>query len=242
MILSTQAGITSSSFISTKITYVGFELGNNPIYPVQRWSSASYPKTYDLNNTEKYGTRGYYQIRPSASTSLYELAIQDNDLGITAASLPTLYSKPSFIDTIKGEAGYFVNSPGFYPLFLGPDGSTVYTQGTLSVVINKGLANSPAGTNASYYSEIFYFTLNTFSKFRIGIATDTVADGTYAPDYVSIYNSKLGTIFSTQINREGISKLVFFDVVGHKDDSFNVGLWQNNGTQSLAASSLITFD
>ena len=36
--------------------------------------------------------------------------------------------------------------------------------------------------------------------------------------------------------------MVFFDITGNAGDAFTVALWQNTGTQSVAALSLVTFD
>jgi hypothetical protein len=239
-----EAGVIASSFIQTKISYVGFELGVDPIYPVQRWSSASWSKLYDLNNTERYGTRGYYQIRPILLPSSDTINVLSDglDLGTTYPTHPTLFQKPSFIDQIQGYGGKFVNFNPAYPLFLGPDGSSVYSQGGLSIPIASGPRNGPLGANTLYLGELFTFTLKTFSRFRIGIATDTAADGNYAPNYLNIFNTKIGPIFSERLNRQGISKLVFFDIVGHIGDTFIVGSWQDAGTQTETPFSLITFD
>jgi autotransporter-associated beta strand protein len=83
---------------------------------------------------------------------------------------------------------------------------------------------------------------NMGASFRIGVAVDMVASGTYAPDYVSIYNSGIGTTFSSQLTRNGTPDMAVFDVTAAAGDSFSTALWQLTNTQSAAAFGLITFD
>lgn len=231
--------------VAAVVTYVGSETGspaNN--YSVQNWSNSGVAKVYDIGGSEKYGSAGYYQIRPTLNSSpsnVSEAVGGGNDLGAAAGSNPTLLSKPSFLTSATGDAGTFVNFNG-YSLYLGPDGSTVYRQGALSVSVNQGPYNSPAGANASYFGTAMSFTLNTSVNFRLGIAVDSVGSGTYAPNYVSIYNPTTGSVFSSALTRDGNADMAFFDISGANTDSFSVALWQNTGTQSVAALSLVTYD
>jgi hypothetical protein len=227
------------------ITYVGKEVSNeSSSYVVQNWSAASVAKQFNISGAERYGTAGYYQIRPTLKTSpsnVEEGTSQGNDLGQAAGTEPTLSSPPSFLSSITGRAGTFVNFGG-YSNYLGSDGSTEYRQGGLSVSVGNGPYDSPAGAGASYFGEVLQFTLDERAKFRIGLAVDSVADGNYAPNYVGIYNTSTGSVFSAALTRDGNPDMVFFDIEGNAGDSFTVGLWQNTGGQSVAVLSLVTFD
>jgi len=239
--------LTSSSFGAT-ISYVGVELGTGTDgYAVQNWSNLGVSKLYDLGSSEVYGTSGYYQIRPMpwdpGAANIYQGASSGNNLGITATNDPTLYSAPVFLSSITGGAGDYVNFAG-YSIFRGPDGSSLYRQGALSVAVNNGPFNTPSGNNNGYFGEAFSFTMASSmgADFRLGIVVDTVASGTYAPDYVSVYNSGTGSTFSTQLTRDGTPDMVFFDLTASAGESFSAALWQLSGTQSAAAFGLVTFD
>ena len=227
------------------VTYVGKEVSDEiSSYVVQNWSAVSVAKQFNTTGVERYGNAGYYQIRPTLKTSpsnVYEGTSQGNDLGQAAGTEPTLSSPPSFLSSITGRAGTFVNFGG-YSNYLGSDGSTEYRQGGLSVPVGNGPYDSPAGPDASYFGEVLQFTLDERTKFRIGLAVDSVADSNYAPNYVGIYNASTGSVFSAALTRDGAPDMVFFDVTGNAGDTFTVALWQNTGGQSVAALSLVTFD
>ena len=222
------------------ITYVGSETGlptNN--YSVQNWSNPGVAKTYDIGGSEVYGSAGYYQIRPtldSSPSNVSEAVGGGNNLGTTAVSNPTLFSLPSFLSSATGAAGTFVNFGG-YSTYRGPDGSTLYRNGALSVSVNNGPFDSPAGNNASYFGIAMSFTLNSTANFRLGLAVDSVGSGDFAPNYISI-----GGVFSGALTRDGNADMAFFDIQGTSGNTFDVALWQNAGTQSVAALSLITYD
>ena len=225
------------------VTYVGSETGlptNN--YSVQNWSNPGVAKTYDIGGSEVYGSSGYYQIRPtlnSSPTNVSQVVTGGNDLGILASPNPTLYSLPSFLSSATGAAGTFVNFGG-YSTYRGPNGSTLYRQGALSVSVSEGPYNSPAGANASYVGIAMSFTLNSTANFRLGLAVDSVGSGDYAPNYISISG-----IFSELLARDGNADMAFFDIQGISGDTFNVALWQNVGAQpggQVAALSLVTYD
>jgi hypothetical protein len=151
---------------------------------------------------------------------------------------------PSFLSSISGGSGTYVNF-GAYPNFRGPDGSSLYRQGALSVPVNQGPYDSPAGNNTSHVGVPVQFTLGAPGNFRLGLAVDTVADGNFAPDYASVFSNSTGTVFSPALTRDGNPDMVFFDITGDVGDTFIVGLWQNIATQhtyQIAALSLITFD
>jgi hypothetical protein len=226
------------------VTYVGSETGSaGNGYSVQNWSNSGVAKAWNVSSSEVYGSAGYFQIRPMAwdpgSANINEAAGSGNLLGTNAGTNPTLSSTPSFLSSITGGAGSFVNYPG-YGIFRGPDGSSLVRQGALSVAVNNGPYNSPAGANASYFGIAMSFTLNAPAQFRLGLAVDSVGSGDYAPNYISISN-----VFSGALTRDGSADMVFFDIQGISGDSFDVALWQNAGAQpggQAAALSLVTYD
>jgi hypothetical protein len=233
---------------SGTITYSGTETSTGVSYPVHDWSNASVAKNHDSDGNHVYGSAGFWQIRPipgeAGETNLFEAAGGSNDLGTSTGSNTTLNLTPSFLSSISGGAGSYVNFGG-YPSFRGPDGSFLYRQGALSVPVNQGPYNSPAGDNASYVGVPVQFTLGASGKFRLGLAVDTVADGSFAPDYASVFSNSTGTVFSPALTRDGNPDMVFFDITGDAGDTFIVGHWQNVATQhpyQIAALSLITFD
>lgn len=230
------------------VTYVGSETGlpaNG--YSVQNWSNPGVAKAYDIGGSEVYGSAGYYQIRPTPNSSPTDVSAAvggGNDLGILALSNPTLFSLPSFLSSATGDAGTFVNFGG-YSIYRGPDGSALYRQGALSVAVNNGPFNSPAGQNASYFGTAMNFTLNSSVSFRLGLAVDSVGSGAYAPNYVGIYNALTGSVLSEALTRDGNADMAFFDISGTGGDTFTVALWQNVGEQpggQVAALSLVTYD
>ena len=225
------------------VTYVGSETGSaGNGYSVQNWSNAGVTKVYDIGGREVYGSSGYVQIRPG-STDLYQGIADNNNLGVGAATNPTLLSRPSFISSVTGGAGDFVNF-GAYSTYRGPDGSSLYRQGALSVAANNG-PYTPDNNPASYFGIAMHFTVNAGSYFRFGLAVDSVGSGTYAPDYVSLYSSSTGTKISSLLTRDGSADMAFFDIDTRGDalsTNFDVALWQKSGTQSAAALSLATFD
>jgi hypothetical protein len=225
------------------VTYVGSETGSHGNdYSVQNWSNAGVTKVYDIEGSEVYGSSGYVQIRPGP-TDLYQGIGDNNNFGVGAATNPTLLSRPSFISSVTGGAGDFVNFGG-YSTYRGPDGSSLYRQGALSVAVNSG-PYSPDNIPGSYFGIAMHFTVKAGSYFRFGLAVDSVGSGTYAPDYVSLYSSSTGTKISSLLNRDGSADMVFFNVDTRGDaasTNFDVALWQKDGTQSAAALSLATFD
>lgn len=226
------------------ISFVGVEPGTaGSGYATQNWSNPGVAKTYDLSG-DVYGTAGYYQIRPIAyppGSTIYSGAAAGNNLGITAGSNPTIYSAPVMLSSISGGAGDYVNFNS-YAVFRGPDGSALYTQGGLSVPVNQGPYNTPSGSNNGYFGNAFSFTMGMSATYRVGVAVDMVADGTYAPNYVSIYNSGIGSVYSGSLTRDGTPDMTVFEIDAAAGDSFTTALWQLSGTQSAAAFGLITFD
>jgi len=225
------------------VTYVGSETGSpGNGYSVQNWSNAGVTKVYDIGGNEVYGSSGYVQIRPGP-TDLYQGSADGNNLGVGAATNPTLLSLPSFISSVTGGAGDFVNF-GAYSTYRGPDGSSLLRQGALSVAVNNG-PYTPDNNPSSYFGIAMHFTVNAGSYFRVGFAVDSVGSGTYAPDYVSIYSGSTGTKISSLLTRDGSADMVFFNVDTRGDaasTNFDVALWQKDGTQSAAALSLAAFD
>ena len=225
------------------VTYVGSETGSHGNdYAVQNWSNAGVAKAWNVGTSEVYGSSGYIQIRPGP-TDVYQGFADGNNLGVGAATNPTLLSRPSFISSVTGGAGDFVNF-GPYSTYRGPDGSSIYRQGALSVAANNG-PYTPDNNPASYFGIAMHFTVNAGSYFRFGLAVDSVGSGDYAPDYVSLYSSSTGTKISSLLTRDGSADMAFFDIDTRGDalsTNFDVALWQKSGTQSAAALSLATFD
>ena len=234
------------SLSQTEVQFVGTEVGIQAnSYPVQNWSDPNSPKAFNTGPSEVYGTAGYCQIRPMpwdpGASQIFESASAGNDLGATASLDPSLYSPPAVLGSLAGGAGSFVNFPG-YQSYLAPDGTSVVRQGALSVPVSEGPYNSPAGDNASRVGVVAQFTVATAASFRLGIAVDSVGTGSYAPDYISVFSTATGTVFSTVLIRDGTPEMAFFDLTAQAGDTFIVGLWQNDGTQSVAALSLLTVD
>ena len=236
---------TAISGHAVTINYVGTEPGTSASgYATQNWSNPAVAKLYATGTSNEYGKDGYWQIRPIAypsGTSIYAGVGNGNDLGTSAASFPTLTSgTPSFIGSITGGAGDYVNF-GSYAIYRGPDGSSLYTQGALSVPVNQG-PFAPGGIPDSYFGLSATFSLTYSGTVRVGIAVDSVGNGTYAPDYVSIYSPVTNTIVSTALTRDGQADMAVFDIVNPSGETFSVAQWQVAGTQSASAMSLVTFD
>jgi hypothetical protein len=175
---------------------------------------------------------------------VYQGFADGNNLGVGASTNPTLLSRPSFISSVTGGAGDFVNFGG-YSTYRGPDGSAIYRQGALAVAVNNGPYDTPAGMNSGYFGIAMHFTVNAGSYFRVGFAVDSLGSGTYAPDYVGLYSNSTGTIMSSLLTRDGSADMTFFDIDTRGDalsTNFDVALWQKNGTQGVAGLSLATFD
>jgi hypothetical protein len=231
---------------SVTISYVGTEPGVGPAYATQNWSNPAVPKAYATGTSNTYGKNGYWQIRPipyAPSSTIYSAAAPANDLGTSAGSFPTLWSGtlPAFMSSITGGAGDFVNFNS-YAIYRGPDGSALYTQGGLSVPVNQGPYDTPSGANTGYFGLSADMVLNFSGTVRVGIAVDSVADGTYAPNYVSIYSNSTGTVYSSVLTRDGTPDMAVFDIVNPAGETFSVAQWQLAGTQSASAMSLVTFD
>ena len=225
------------------VVYVGSETGlPGNGYSVQNWSNAGVAKDWNLSASEVYGSSGYIQIRPTSTVTPVRLEVSagaSNDFGVNESTNPSLLSKPNFIGPLTGSAGSFVNLGG-YSTYQSPDATSLVRQGALSVAVNEGPYNSPAGGNASRVGIAMSFTLNTSANFRLGLAVDSVGSRNYTPDYISISN-----VFSTAITRDNNADMVFFDIQGIGGDVFNVALWQNTNDQlggQAAALSLVTFD
>ena len=246
--------VSGGAFFTPGVEYLARE--NNTLaggFAVSNWSLTTNPKK--LNPANRYGTSGYYQIRPGAS-DVYDAVGGSNNLGITSGSQPTLYSHPSFA-TVSGYAGAFVNFGG-YPSFLQNDGVTPIRQGALSVSVNQGPYTSPSGTNRSYVAPAFDVTMTQSAIFLLGIAVDTANDRRYAPKYVSVQLSGV-TVFSAAIptgpGGTSIPRFPIFLIRGKAGNVFTVGLWHDgidtnndgvidapNPDSPVAPFSLITFD
>jgi hypothetical protein len=244
--LLTTAFAVSTPCHAVTISYVGTEPGVGPAYATQNWSNPAVPKAYATGTSNTFGKNGYWQIRPipyAPSSTIYSAAAAANDLGTSAGSFPTLWSGtlPAFMSSITGGAGDFVNFNS-YAIYRGPDGSALYTQGGLSVPVNQGPFDTPSGANTGYFGLSADMVLNFAGTVRVGIAVDSVADGTYAPNYVSIYSNSTGTVYSSVLTRDGTPDMAVFDIVNPAGETFSVAQWQLAGTQSASAMSLVTFD
>lgn len=233
--------------------FVGVESGsaaNN--YSVQNWSNASIPKVYSVGGSQRYGTAGYYQIRPltpwDAGYSLQfgEAVGGSNDLGINASTHPTRYSHPVFA-SVSGSAGSFVNY-GPYAIFRGPNGSDLVRLGGLSVATTAGVGNLLSGAYDGAYGEPFTITLNQSVRFRLGIVVDHIDFAQYAPLMVSIANASFGQVDSLNavgdqvVYNDRVTDMVFFDISGNYGDVFTIRLWQIEAQATVTATGLLTFD
>jgi hypothetical protein len=232
---------------AASITYVGTEVGGPGTgYAVENWTNGWVAKNFDIGVTEKYGTAGYYQLVPNTGAVLYEGAPDANDLGITLASMPppagqetTAHVKPSFLaENPRGWAGTYVNFPS-YSIYRAADGVNLRQQGALSIATPYP-GTSPGGSGN--WGNVFQFSLGASAGFRIGLAVDSVASGTYAPNYITVYHNDTGTVFSAPLTRDGVPDMVFFDLTGNPGDTFNIALWQNAPGVGPVALSLVTFD
>jgi hypothetical protein len=239
--------VMASPGYAVTIAYVGTEPGGAPSgFATANWSNSAVAKLYATGTSNTYGKNGYWQIRPipdPASSNVSEAASSGNNLGTSAGSFPTLWpgTNPDFVSSITGGAGTFVNFGG-YALYRGPDGSTLYRQGALSVSVNQGPFNTPSGSGNGYFGETLSFTLNYAGTVRVGLAVDSVGSGTFAPDYVGIYSPTTGTVYSSLLTRDGTPDMAVFDIVNPTGQSFTVAQWQLAGTNNVSAMSLVTFD
>ena len=240
----------SLAWISTShavtISYVGTEPGGaGSGFATANWSNASVAKLYATGTSNTYGKNGYWQIRPipdPASSDISEGVGAGNNLGTSAGSFPTLSSgTPSFLSSLAGGAGSYVNFGG-YATYRGPDGSSLYRQGALSVQVSNGPFSPPGASGSVFFGETLSFALTYSGTVRVGFAVDSVADGNFAPNYVGIYSNATGTVLSSALTRDGVPDMAVFDIVNPAGESFTVAQWQLAGTQSVSAMSLVTFD
>lgn len=236
----------ATSARAVTIAYVGTEPGDTASgFATQNWSNSAVAKLYATGTSNTYGKNGYWQIRPipnPPSSTIYTPASSGNDLGVSAGSFPTLSTgTSSLIGSMSGGAGDYVNF-GAYAIYRGPDGSSLYKQGGLSVPVNQGPFNTPSGSNNGYFGVTATFTLTYSGTVRVGIAVDSVADGAYAPNYVGIYSNATNTVYSSALTRDGTPDMAVFNIVNPAGETFTVSQWQLAGTQSASAMSLMTFD
>jgi hypothetical protein len=226
------------------ISYVGTEPGGaGSGYVTENWSNPAVAKSFATGTSNTYGKDGYWQIRPNTGTDLVEGVAGGNNLGTSASPFPTLWmgSNPSFMSSIEGAAGNFVNFGG-YPDYRGPDGSSLYRQGALSVPVAEGPYSTPG--EPTYAGQTLSFTLTYSGTVRVGFAVDSVGTALYAPNYVGIYSPTLtpNTTLSAALTRDGVPDMAIFDIVNPTGQTFYVAQWQTAGTQSVSAMSLVTFD
>ena len=240
---------SSLVYTGSIITYIGreneTEAGN---YAVTNWSATANAKKFNVGDLEKYGTSGYYQLRPG-SVDISEAASAGNNLGISAGTSPTLYSAPSFA-TVTGGAGSFVNFSG-YSTFRNFADTAGLRQGALSVSVSNGpfSITPPDGVAVSArFGEAYTITLTENADFILGIAVNAIGTGQYSPNYVGVYTPAAGTVVSALISRANSTpRMPFFLIRGTSGQVFTVAMWQLEsdptwGAPSVAASSLLTFD
>lgn len=234
-------GSLAPILMATSITYVGMETGS----VVQNWSNPAVTKTQDINGDNRYGDAGYYQISPgSVEGGVWSQVVGDgNNLGITAL-YPTQYASPTFLNgNAAGGEGTLLNID-YFPLFYDPTGATQSQQGVLRLSSEAKVSGNVPGNATGMRNKAFTFTMSNPAVFRLGVAVDTLTDGSYGPDYVSVTNANTGEVFSAAIVRDGVPDMVFFDIGGNVGDVFEVGLWQTdeNGTDGGVAFALVSFD
>ncbi len=226
------------------IAYVGTEPGVGPDYVTQNWSNSAVPKSYATGTSNTYGKDGYWQIRPSLNQDIYSAVGGSNDLGTSASPNPTLWagSNPSFMSSIQGFAGNFVNFGG-YALYRVPDGSSLIRQGALSVPVDQGPYNTPSGAGTGSFGNTLTFALNLSGTVRVGFAVDSVGTGIYAPDYITIFSPSTGSVYSSLLTRDGVPDMAIFDIVNPAGETFSVAQWQlGSPSGNPSAMSLVTFD
>jgi hypothetical protein len=230
----------------TSITSVQF-VGSETSGPTQNWSLSSVAKAYSLNGSDKYGTTGYVLIRPVAPFAagsgvvVNEAAAAGNNLGISSSPYQSRFLIPNFFSAVAGGAGTYVNYDG-YPAIRNANGLSDLRCGSISFSINEGPFSTPIG--GAYASGCISLTAGSQCNFRLGVASDTVADGTYAPDLISVFtnNGGVGTVYSSALTRDGSPNMSFFDIAANTGDVFTIGLWQLSASASVATVSLLTVD
>jgi len=227
------------------ISYVGTEPGGSGSgFVTENWSNPAVAKSFATGTSNTYGKNGYWQIRPTNGQQFANGVGGSNDLGTSYDPFPTFWtgSNPSFMSSIQGFAGTFVNFPG-YSVYRGPDGASLYQQGALSVPVNEGPYNSPSGENSASFGNTLTFTLTYSGTVRVGFAVDSVGAGTFAPDYITVYSVDTGSTFSTQLTRNAVPDMAVFDIVNPAGQTFFVAQWQlGNPAGNVSAMSLVTFD
>lgn len=234
-------GLISVSATAASIEFVGIETG----VPVQNWSNDEVPKAFDLNNDDRFGGAGYYQITPGVfgeNETWSNTVESSNDLGITQ-SYPTLFSKPDFLsENPLGAAGSFSNTTNS-PDFMNPDGDAFIRQGALQPNFVNFTEGTVPGDVDGFGHIAFTFKLSEAAGFHIGIAVDTSGVFENSVDFVSIRQTGFDEVFSEQLSRDGLPDMVFFDINGNVNDEFVVTLWQSSDPfDQPVVFSLITFD
>ena len=169
---------------------------------------------------------------------------------------------------ITGGSGNYVNFPGYTEWWqYQPNISRKYRLGAKSVNLPSGPYDTPDSTGDGYYGLAFTFAVGKkeqinaatnlanagrnwyFLKVRIGILVDTVNDSQYCPDYisVSVYIGNTGdgtsaTTFSEKIPKNGIPKLVVFELDTAPNARYYFSFWKTSGPGSVAAFSTVTID
>lgn len=228
---------------AASVTFSGTESGS----PVLNWSDTDTPKSQDFNGDDRFGGAGYYQIVPGASGDTWSQdAPANNNLGLSV-EYPTLASIPSFINTgLVGKEGTYLNFSSS-PDFRNPSDSSWLRQGALWLIADNQTSGTVPGGASGTRISAFTFTLSASASFRLGVVVDTLGESynIFSPDRISVFNTNTGEVFSTQLNRDGIPDMAFFNIGGSAGDVFEVAFWQtdtNISTGERVAFSLVTFD
>jgi len=220
------------------VTFVGVESGAPPNFQAQRWSLASEPKAHAVTN-HFYGSSGYYCLAPGTDVASKRVA------GSDITGFGTVLRKPDFLTAQPVVvAGTWVNYPG-YAMVTKPEAAgagDAFRIGGISDVVVRD-TDGPGGRTK--FVDVLNFTLGADTQFRLGIMVDAFGNGAYAPDYVSVYeNTSQKTVWNSQpLTRDGLPKLVLFDIAGQAGAAYLVALHRKAPADGARVGfSLITFD
>lgn len=221
------------------LTFVGVEGSAPPNNQAQRWSLAAEKKTFAVTNNI-YGSSGYYRLAPGKDVP--SKPVTDGDI----TGFDTALLKPDFLAAHPTPiAGTWVNYGG-YALVTKPQptgAGDVWRIGGISAPV---IATANGAGEETKYAAYFTFKLAADARFRLGIMVDAFKgggdDGTYAPDYISVYDdaSKQVVYNSAALTRDSVADLVLFDIDGKAGNTYIVALHRK--TPGLTGFSLITFD
>ena len=165
-----------------------------------------------------------------------------------------------------GSTGNYVNYPGYSEWWEGlTNKSNKYRLGAKNVSTFRGGFDTPDSQGDGFYGEAFTFAVGRredilsqlslylpqnwyFMKVRIGVLVDTVGDPQYCPDYISVvttvdsFSGVQANTFSEKLPKNGIPKLVVFELDCAPNFVFRFNLWRLSGLNTSAAFSAVTID